>query len=127
MNIFSDQEQTAALSLLQAYEAARDCQASAWEFALELHRLLELGGSPTLLRWLIRQGHAEHGLETTAPAAGRRTFRRVPNLRFREDTCFVLTPGGAAWVRSLNRDGSSNHHREIPEELPASVPTGVPC
>ena len=46
-------------------------------------------------------GYVEHGIETTAPGKDNRSFRTTGLLTFAEQTCFILTGTGAAWVAAV--------------------------
>lgn len=87
--------------LLQARTYAAVLDRGKWDFAVEIRLLREAGLSNSDLRWLACQGHVEHGIEMTLPGAEGRTFVEVSSLAFAEDTCFLLTADGAAFVRRL--------------------------
>jgi hypothetical protein len=88
--------------LLRAYLLAKAYREDPWQFALSFDGLRQGGLSETDLRWLVRAGHTEHGLEVTDPTAPRRHFLYPPSLRFSAESCFVLTARGCAYAR---RDG----------------------
>src|SRR5205807_2473443 len=54
------------------------------------------------LRWLAHKGYIECGVESTRPGATARSFRRLPNLCFSGQACFVLTASGVAMARLVN-------------------------
>jgi hypothetical protein len=91
---------SAVTALLEAFEYARDLQADVWDFAIELESLRRQGLTESMIRWLLSRGYVLQGSETTRPSAKRRSFQPVPNLALNEASCFVLTPAGAAGLRS---------------------------
>ena len=91
-----------ALGLLsQAYTFAQDAGAELWDFALEIHRLLEAGLTICDLRWLVAIGFAEHGQELSVYGGPHRSFRHGDGFFFDHSTCVVLTADGAAFVGRL--------------------------
>jgi hypothetical protein len=93
--------------LLDAHDTARDSGRDVWEYACDLASFHEQHISDTTLRWLIFQGFAEHGVETTSPSSTRRRFTRVRNTRFTAASCFVLTDQGARHARDLEHERAS--------------------
>lgn len=88
-----------ALRLLrEAWDAARAENQDIWQFAIEIGPLLAAGLSHTDLRRLVCRGLLEHGVESTAAGAGRRTFQPLRALVLPERCCFVLTGQGLAEV-----------------------------
>jgi hypothetical protein len=88
------------LLLLEARDCARAARRDEWELAVEIGALRAAGLTPNHLRWLLLQGHVAQAVEQTSPAEEHRTFRPVANLSLAEGACFVLTQGGAAYVRA---------------------------
>ncbi len=104
--------------LVEAYEYATDLQVDVWDFAVSIHRLLELGANSNDFRWLTRKGYVKHAKEVTRIEDERREFRPTGDLTFSRRTCFVLTDLGMTVARML---------RTNPSELviPASASDGI--
>ncbi len=92
------------LRLLEALELARDAACDAWEFALEIPTLQQMGIHSSQLRWLIRKAYIEHGRETTVDGMELRTFEPIAGLSFAISSCFVLTASGESLARSMRGD-----------------------
>lgn len=98
----------AGLALLwQAHRYAQDAGATLWDFALENDKLYETGLTINDLRWLVAKGLAEHGQETSLYGDPHRSFRPGAGLTFVPTTCFVLTPRGAEFARSLLEESAT--------------------
>lgn len=91
--------QAALALLLRVDEDGRAFQRPLWEFAVEITVLDQLGLAREDLRRLLGNGLVEQRLETSRPAAAKRSFRPVANLMFGDRACFVLTDTGRAWSR----------------------------
>src|SRR5579871_174988 len=117
MNHHSTQSRQSALSalvpqvreglgqLLRAFDYARDLDCSAWDFSVEIERLLAQGMTTSDLRWLIKRGYLSQSQEITGPDDAERRFdtsRR--NLAFSANSCFVLTDLG---VTTFGRGSSA--------------------
>jgi hypothetical protein len=86
----------AALSiLLEDFHYARDLDANLWDFATEIGSLRRLNLSNGDLRWLVRRGLMEHGVEVTLGGDAQRSFQHPLRLMLSKRTCFVLSPAGA--------------------------------
>jgi hypothetical protein len=115
----------ALAELLRAYHLAHQQQEDLWQFAVGITGLQRAGLTDTELRGLVSRGYAEHALECTQPDSKTRCFRQVRNLKFTEDSCFVLTEAGCALAERVGGGeqagpaaaGSSAH----------SAPGLVPC
>jgi hypothetical protein len=93
--------------LLQAREyILADLDCCGWDFAVEIRLLREAGLTHSDLRWLIRRGYVEHGIETTRPGMPTRSFMKASSLAFEDDTCFLLTDSGASFVRQFCAEGA---------------------
>ncbi|MGA2617138.1 MAG: hypothetical protein ABSF26_05965 [Thermoguttaceae bacterium] len=90
-----------ALALLaKAHDYACRTDADAWEFSIEIERLLARGLETSDLRWLVRMGYLEHAREITQPADAERRFQTTANNAFTKKTCFVLTEAGLLVARA---------------------------
>jgi hypothetical protein len=95
----------ALVPLAESYRAAVALNRKAWDFALQLASLYELGVTDSQLRCLICQGLAEHRFETGSGDQDERTFSPPRYLRFSADSCFVLTEAGCLEATRLSRPG----------------------
>jgi hypothetical protein len=87
--------QRKALRLLnEAWLAAREEGQDVWQFAVEIHHLLNLGLSYTDLRCLLRWDYLEHARERTTARSRQRIFQPHKTLALSKRTCFVLTAKG---------------------------------
>ena len=86
--------------LVRAFLLARRQREDRWQFAISLTGLRRAGLDDTHLRWLMLEGHVEHGLEQTEPAATERQFQHPPNVCFTRASCFVLTERGRAFAQA---------------------------
>lgn len=80
--------------LANAHAYARNTGVDAWEFSIEIERLLARGLETSDLRWLVRVGYLQHAREITQADDTERRFRSSPNNAFTKETCFVLTEAG---------------------------------
>jgi hypothetical protein len=87
--------------LLEAETYAREVQRSKWDFAVEIDGLRAAGLTNGDLRWLVCNGYLEHAPETTLPRSETRSFGMEPRLSFSQESCFVLTEGGAESARKV--------------------------
>jgi hypothetical protein len=69
-----------------------------WQFAVEMSVLVDMGLTPSDLRWLVTGGYAQHAYEITDSAQSARTFSLGQNLMFNHKTCFTISPAGMALV-----------------------------
>jgi hypothetical protein len=116
--------------LLQAHEYTEQLRCCPWDFAVEIDRLRTAGLTHSDLRWLVHQGHLKHGTETTRRGTQQRSFKWAANLAFADNTCFVLTPSGVAYVRQLCADLHKDEAAQAKEEGGAGVGAsvgGLPC
>jgi hypothetical protein len=88
---------------LKALEYADELQTTSWDFAVELLTLRRLRVTNNDLRWLVSKGFIEHAIETTLIDDSKRRFKPSWGLKFRKQSCFVLTAEGAAFGRSIWR------------------------
>jgi hypothetical protein len=88
------QIRTAILHLAAAYDDACEMPSDAWEFAVEIESLLELGLTIGDLCGLVERGYAEHAREVTRYEDTTRRFAPSRGLRFAKRTCFVITAAG---------------------------------
>jgi hypothetical protein len=95
-----DRFRSALATLLTAFDYAVDSRTDPWQLAIELPHLVSNGATLSDMRWLILRRFAEHAKETTVPGDAKRSFRPLTPTYFPEDTCFVLSPDGAATIRS---------------------------
>jgi len=86
--------------LLQAQQYADQLERDAWDFAVEISSLHQLGITRSDLRWLICNRYVEHACEVTLPGGDRRQFRRQGELTFTRRTCFVLTESGLELLKT---------------------------
>ncbi|MEO1615005.1 MAG: hypothetical protein AAFV88_04095 [Planctomycetota bacterium] len=93
--IHTDSIKDALAMLARASEYANDADCSAWDFAIEIHRLLAVGVNECDLRWLACKGYTEHACEVTNRNAKSREFTYEGDLTLCESSCFVLTDAGA--------------------------------
>jgi hypothetical protein len=106
--------------LLRASDYATESKGDRWQFAAPLADILGSGATVTDLRWLIHRGFAEHAKETTIPGDPKRSFRPLAVTSFPSDTCLILTPAGAAEIRTAivaaqqeqqgNQNGAAAHN-----------------
>jgi hypothetical protein len=112
--------------LLAADRAAAERQLPAWEFAVGLPSLLELGLTATDVRVLICDGHVAHRIETSGGEEQRRTFQPVASLTLNERSCLVLTDQGRQAARALGPPAGAppapNAHSGPAHNLAAAVP-----
>jgi hypothetical protein len=87
--------------LSQARLLADDVKQGAWDFAVEIHCLLAAGLTCSELRWLLGKGLVEHAHETTMLGDERRTFSPLGKTTLTPESCFVITPAGEEYLRSL--------------------------
>jgi hypothetical protein len=93
----------AALALLQhALDCAKDAQAPAWDFALEIGQLYAAGLTITDLRWMVVKKFVEHADETSVHGNEHRSFTPSRGLNFLPTTCVLLTTKGAAFAAREN-------------------------
>jgi hypothetical protein len=102
--------------LLEAFEFARELDRPAWDFAVEIQSLREMGLTNNEFRWLVCKGLVEHGCETTRVRQSFRTFRRQHGLVFGRRSCFVLTQAGVEFARSLTEIPAAPHSRVVDGE-----------
>jgi hypothetical protein len=95
------QLRTGLVFLLRTQQCARELHRSAWDFAVEIASMSQLGFTTTDLRWLICKGYLAHAREQVSPHNNERVFSPSDGLSFCEKTCFVLTVAGEAFARSI--------------------------
>ncbi len=72
----------------------RGTKVDAWQFAVEIGRLLAHGLETIDLRWLARMGYLQHAREVTRTRDAERRFATTRNDAFTDATCFVATEQG---------------------------------
>jgi hypothetical protein len=119
-----DDNLCAALALLwHAYDCAQDAHGVAWDFALEIGKLYEVGLTITDLRWLVVKGYVAHGAETSSYGDAHRSFTPSEGLNFVTTTCVVLTEKGAAFAgQVLQATAENNAADETHEKHPNTEP-----
>jgi hypothetical protein len=98
--------ETALAELAIAHDYACDAGRDAWQFAVEISRLTDLGLSGSDLRWLVEKGFAAHAREITEAGDLDRRFALGINTAFLPETRFLLTDAGldlAAGCRTVPR------------------------
>jgi hypothetical protein len=80
--------------LSQGRDLAMASGSDVWEFAVEIGELYAIGVTNAVLRWLVKQGFAEHRLEVTTRRAETRRFHTAANLGLSPRSCFVVTEQG---------------------------------
>ncbi len=89
-----------------------------WDLAVPID-VLRVADGLTLadVLWLVRQGYAEHALETTASRRKKRSFCPGAQLKFTGATCFVLSDSGLDQARRLcalvSGNGASNRDKPV--------------
>jgi hypothetical protein len=111
--------------LLEAQEYADDLRCPLWHFALEIAALRERGLTNNDFRWLVYRDYLRHAPEAPllagpdgAPQSGR--------LALSEGSCFVLTPAGVAFARSLLVAEPEAHLPAPPPAPAALLPASAP-
>jgi hypothetical protein len=95
----------AGLAILwRAYLCTCDTGAHIWELSLPVSRLYDAGMTSDDLRWLLGQGFAEHGEETTNYGDVHRSFHFGSGYFLNPRSCLILTSSGAALVESTCRE-----------------------
>lgn len=113
--------QNAVALLLEASQFARELGREAWDFSLEIATLRETGLTCSDLRWLVCKGYLEQANEVTSIGHAGRMFEPAPLLSFTAATCFVLSPEGRRFARSVLA------HRPEIEPSPAVLTIPVPA
>ncbi len=89
--------------LLDAWLYARDTNRARWDFAVSSATLRAAGMGWNDLRWLTCKGYVEHAREITRGGDTGRRFQPEGELVLHKRSHFVLTDGGADYVRSIER------------------------
>lgn len=84
--------------LMRANQYAREAGVDRWQFAVELHHLLNAGLTVCDCRRLVTLGLARHAREVTDLNGAERCFDPNRSLALSDDSCFVLTDSGAAFA-----------------------------
>ncbi len=87
--------------LLEAFDCAEDAVCDPWDFAVEIATLFGVGLSLTHLRWLSCKNYVQHAVEYMPRGDDRRLFLPSNKQNFRKHSCFVLTPEGRDFARSV--------------------------
>ena len=114
---------TALVQLAEAYAYAKDGQGTPWLFAVERERLLALGVSTNLLRWLWQKGYVDPANEVTSPRDRTRKFRPCHNLVRPKRTCFILTDAGAMFASRVLKQPAGC----LPNGVAADQDVGLPA
>jgi hypothetical protein len=91
----------ALAGLDDAFAYSRDLGVDVWTFAVELDLLHEAGLTDNDLRWLILKNYIYHACETSEGDPQVRVYRPGCPLQFCPRSCFVLTPEGVTFHRSV--------------------------
>lgn len=100
------------VQLLEAYQYACDAGCDPWDFAVEIDELQTAGLVKSDFRWLICKDLLEHAREIAPAGENKRRFRTGHRLRFRRNSCFVLTIEGVEFVTSMLDDGNWDGSRQ---------------
>jgi hypothetical protein len=87
--------------LLRATYYARNSARPIWDFAVELHQLMQSGFSWSDLRWLACKGYVKHAIESSRDYGERRTFAQVSTLAFGDRSSFILTETGSRFAEVM--------------------------
>jgi hypothetical protein len=88
--------QNALALLLEGHSLAQDVRAAPWEFAVDLTTLTAAGGTPNVLRWLLRRGYVELAVVPSRVAPPKHHKRPATDTVFPSGSCFFLTGTGVA-------------------------------
>jgi hypothetical protein len=88
-------------ALLEALDYVQDLDCGLWDFAVEMSTMRRMKLSNSDLRWLIAKGLIDHAIEVTLAGDSERSFRRPMRPVFCKKTCFVLTPEGSDFARTV--------------------------
>lgn len=91
----------AMAALLEAHDYAADTRSDAWDFAVSLAAVIQLGLNESDVRWLIRKGFVSHAREISDLDDDCRRFLATSSLIFTERSCFALTGEGVAACRTM--------------------------
>src|SRR5262245_39670324 len=86
--------------LLEAYDYARELRRPVWDFAMEISFLRQSGLSNNEFRWLVYSHYLLHASDVALLQGTDQPPERAGWLSLSDQSCFVLTPEGAAFVRS---------------------------
>ena len=89
-------------ALLEASDYAQDLSCSLWDFAVEMSTMRRMKLSNSDLRWMIAKRLIDHAIEVTLAGDAERSFRQPMRPVFCKKICFVLTPEGSDFARSLH-------------------------
>jgi len=102
--VLASSEVKLARGLLVLAEASRYAQqtgCNAWEFAVEIHRLFELGLRENELRFLVRMQLVAHAHEVKSRNGNVRAFKQAEAMCFTSSSCFVSQMLASVIVDSL--------------------------
>lgn len=113
--------------LYRAYQYAESVGRQAWDFAVEIDRLRDIGlGDCDFRLWEVLK-LTEHAQEVTRVEDDGREFRPVGNLSFPPRTCFILTAAGAERVRSeMGQQRPADSDRDLASDGNPSQPSPKP-
>lgn len=92
--------QGAAL-MLRAWMYAQETSHPASDFAIEIHRLRQIGVDECELRRLLCKGYLQQFYDGTLPSHSARSLQLVETLSFTAESCFALTELGAQYARQV--------------------------
>ncbi len=117
--------QSALTKLAKAYHYSHELSCSAWDFAVELSCLEELGIERSDLRWMVLRGYVEHAPEIARNGSDERAFGPTGRLTFVESSCFALTLAGIKLAESVSQNGRGGLSASA--QPPSSVRHGRSC
>jgi hypothetical protein len=128
LTIVAERFRPALDALLTAFNYAQDSHTDRWQFAIGMAELQAIGATLADLRWLILRGFAEHARETTIPGDAIRLFRPLVATAFPTETCFVLSPVGAANFTKVLHSGRITTSPVESRSVPAAAGNaGIPA
>lgn len=117
-----DERMRAGLVVLwRAYLCSQDTGANVWDLSVPAARLYQAGMNSDHLRWLITEGLAQHGQETTAHGDPHRSFRHGNRYFLTDRSCLILTVSGAALTEDVFRETAVSPHVTLPVPSPVAA------
>lgn len=114
------------IELLKARDYACDAQRDLWDFAVEIATLRQFGLTDTDLRWLVSKNYVEHRYDATESHDLGRRFDSAHPLKFRPESCFILTTTGSALLERLCTGHKDSPQPPLTDEPRANSKTPVP-
>jgi len=90
-------------NLLLASTFAHDTGVSAWEYAVDVETLSQVGVTVQEVRWLLAKRFVQHRIEVTRPGDRRRSFLPCNNMVVGGSSAFVLTETGYEFATNRMR------------------------